>query len=195
MKTKLIKKLNNSEYSDLVKSTPKYLKKYAKLSDEFLMKNYGLELTIPLKLRTSNSSILGKLRILEYCNSKRVAKDIILNRVLLISAIASNDFTNFEKVLKHELIHYALFMSGKEFRDGTELFEKELDKYDSVHSSTVTSNCLLTPYILDNYVDDSNSEHLFKHKENNPVNYFSMGFVNDKLTSIKYVKRGVNIYA
>ena len=97
-----------------------YLKKYA---ESFLRKNYNLSLEIPLLINNRLRSTLGSFNR-NYKGDK--ACEIELSGQLV--KYATKDV--ILDTLKHELIHYALFVLNKPFHDGDEYFENELKRLE-----------------------------------------------------------------
>lgn len=65
-------------------------------------------------------------------NKKYVFEIIVSNRLL--------KYYSFEEqlaVIYHELVHYAMMIQGKEYRDGTPEFEKELKKHNILSAESL----------------------------------------------------------
>lgn len=95
---------------------------------EFLKKNYHLSLHIPITRNNRLRSTHGRFVIR---NNK--AYKIELAGYLL-------DYGSYEAiigVLKHECIHYALFLQKADFKDGEHAFENELKKYQAPGTNTM----------------------------------------------------------
>ena len=106
------------------------LEKYA---EKFLMDNYNMKLLVPLKIN-------GRLRIPcgRFVYIKRDGKPIAPKAVELNKYFLENNEINIVlDVLRHELIHYALFMQGKPHSDGHPVFENELDRLGVVRQETI----------------------------------------------------------
>jgi SprT-like protein len=103
------------------------LKMYA---NKFLKDNYGMELTVPLELNGRLKTACG--RFVYYRNS-RTPKKVELNKVFA----QNNEPTVVLDVLRHELVHYALFMQGKPHSDGQPCFENELKRLGVVSQKTI----------------------------------------------------------
>jgi SprT-like protein len=103
------------------------LKKYA---DKFLMENYGMKLNVPLKLNGRLSKTLGWFI---YKKKSNIPVAVHLNKKFA----QNNDQDLVLNVLKHELVHYALFMQGKPHSDGESYFENELKRRGIISQSTV----------------------------------------------------------
>jgi len=103
------------------------LKKYA---DKFLMENYGMTLTVPLKLNGRLSKTLGWF---SYTTKGGKPLSVELNKQFVLN----NESQLILDVLKHELVHYALFMQGKPHSDGDSYFENELKRKGIVSQDTI----------------------------------------------------------
>ncbi|AGI11813.1 hypothetical protein X915_gp089 [Bacillus phage vB_BanS-Tsamsa] len=110
-----------------LKRYERQLKKYA---DKFLMENYGMTLTVPLKLNGRLSKTLGWF---SYTRKEGRPLAVEINKKFAIN----NDAELVLDVLKHELVHYALFMQGKPHSDGDSYFENELQRKGIVSQTTI----------------------------------------------------------
>lgn len=99
-------------------------------AEKFLNETYGMSLTIPIKLNGRLKTSYG--RFVSYRDPK-LPKVIELNK----SFLECNDLDTVLNVLKHELVHYALFMKGKPHSDGNPVFEKELKRLGIVSQSDI----------------------------------------------------------
>lgn len=101
------------------------MKKYVDFANEFLTKEYGLTLQAPLKLNGRLTKSLGRHvgRINTYYGI-RTTIAIELSKRLLEHYTEDTVLD----VLKHELVHYAMFNLNREYRDGYHEFEKELTR-------------------------------------------------------------------
>jgi SprT-like protein len=86
---------------------------------EFLRKNYDMDLTVPIVINHRLKKAMG--RFVYYKTSKTPVAIQIAGYVIKYA-----DKTVILDTLYHELIHYALFMQGTPFADGTDSFESEL---------------------------------------------------------------------
>lgn len=105
--------------------TVRELEVYAK---EFLERVYNLELDIPIEINGRLTRSLGR-----FCTRKGKAHKIDLAKLLLTYGA---DRVVLD-VLTHELIHYALYSTGKPYRDGQKYFENELKKHGSHSTNTL----------------------------------------------------------
>ena len=103
------------------------LRKYA---DKFLKDNYNMELSVPLKLNGRLKTTCG--RFVHYRGYNR-PKIVEINKYFF----ENNEPTVVLDVLRHELVHYALYMKEKPFSDGHPVFEKELRKLGIVSQKTI----------------------------------------------------------
>jgi len=90
-------------------------------ANNWLQETYGIGLKVPIEIRSSLKRTLGYF---QYKQSKKEPIKI---------ALAAKLFTHYPKeavydVLKHELVHYALYMLDKPHKDGHPYFENELKR-------------------------------------------------------------------
>ena len=98
------------------------IQRLTEFANNWLQKTYGIRLEIPIEIRSSLKRTLG------YFQHKQ---DAVKEPIKI--ALASRLFTHYPKevvydVLKHELVHYALYMLGKPHKDGHPYFENELKR-------------------------------------------------------------------
>lgn len=91
------------------------------VANDFLLTHYSMTLDIPLKRNNRLKKALGKFRFLPDWEPYEIELAGFLLNYGSSEAIVD--------VLKHELIHYALFTQKRDFRDGAEDFESELRKH------------------------------------------------------------------
>lgn len=103
------------------------LKMYA---EKFLRETYGLTLNCPLKLNGRLQTCKGRF---VYSNNPRMPKRVEINKLFF----ENNEPNIVLDVLRHELVHYALFMLGKPYKDGDYYFERELKRLGVVSQSTI----------------------------------------------------------
>lgn len=107
------------------------LEKYA---EKFLKDNYNMKLLVPLKINGRLRTACGRFVYTQFKSGKpSVPKVVELNRYFL----ENNEPAVVLDVLRHELVHYALFMQGKPHRDGHPVFENELKRLGIVSQSTI----------------------------------------------------------
>lgn len=100
-------------------------------SKYFLKKNFNLELNVPIMINPRLTSTYG--RFIWY-GSKRnnrpkylIEKDVIeIQKNFILVAMIAGELEAVMEVLRHELVHYALFTLGRDYRDGDSDFEKTL---------------------------------------------------------------------
>lgn len=103
------------------------LRQYAK---KWLMDNYNLELVVPLQLNSRMQRTCGWFKHNRKWDSPIC---IELNKFF----VENNEPSTVLDVLRHELVHYALYMQKKEYRDGQMGFERELKRLGVVSQSTI----------------------------------------------------------
>jgi SprT-like protein len=107
------------------------LKMYA---NKFLQENYGMEFIIPLELNSRLRKSCGRFISISYRDGRPSEPKVVeLNKYF----VENNEPTVVLDVLRHELVHYALFMQGKPNSDGHPVFERELKRLGIVSQSTI----------------------------------------------------------
>src|SRR5699024_6879435 len=112
-----------------------YLKKEM---DEFIKKNYGVRLSIPVewssrmkvkwgyfKVYFERIPVRKNGRIIKHRKLKKEGMKIVLNKNL----IEAKSKKHVLGIAKHEALHFALCITGKQFKDGEPYFEKELKRH------------------------------------------------------------------
>lgn len=97
----------------------------------FLKDNYNLDLAIPVVINSRLTSTLGV-----FIHSKIPMTPLRLEFSKKYLEYA--DLSDIIKLIKHECIHYALYMQNKPYKDGDAYFESELIKHGSNTTETVT---------------------------------------------------------
>lgn len=105
--------------------------KLTKYANDFLKENYDMHLIVPLKINGRLKTTIGRFRY--YGGTERKPISVELNKFF----VENNDMDIVKNVLKHELVHYALYMQGKPDSDGHPVFENELKKLGVVSQSTI----------------------------------------------------------
>lgn len=110
-------------------------------ANDWLQQHYGLKLVIPLEIRPTLQTALGYFQY----NSKGPRK----------VALAARLFKYYGRevaidVLKHELVHYALYMLGKPHKDGDPYFENELRKHGITSTGTYEKKGMYHVYACQN---------------------------------------------
>jgi SprT-like protein len=96
----------------------------------FLKDSYNLELLIPVEINSRLSTTLG---FFIYDKKSRDPIKLEFSKKFLTNGSTLDKI----KVIKHECIHYALFIQNKPHKDGDEYFESELLKHGSIPTDTV----------------------------------------------------------
>lgn len=103
-------------------------RKLTKYASEFLENEYGLELAIPIKFNGRLSKSVGRFRYNDYHNR---AVEIELSKKHTILAVMTNTLDAIFGVLKHELIHYALFEKDLPYYDSDLYFQNECKRHNA----------------------------------------------------------------
>jgi SprT-like protein len=115
----------------LMTLTQYQLEMYAR---KFLQENYNMQLVVPLKLNGRLRTACGRFVFTRYRSGKPDTPKVVeLNKYFF----ENNEPTVVLDVLRHELVHYALFMQGKPHNDGHPVFEKELKRLGIVSQKTI----------------------------------------------------------
>lgn len=145
----------------------RYKKQLVELTEyarKFLKGSYNMDLHIPIELDGRLGSTMGVFHhVQRKVNGVAVSdtpRDIQLNSRFIQLALLDGErgWNNIIAVLKHELIHYALFSQGKPYNDGDATFEMELKMHGS--SSTHTFAYRLT------YRDTHGDEYKYNNWDN-----------------------------
>ena len=122
-------KLSIREYEKLkiekAKEFPAFLKEAKTFANKFLMENFNMRLEIPIKMNGRLSSTLGRYMSRTYFG-EFMPVSIELSKTHLTAALIVGDVEEVYDTLKHELVHYALSVQGKNFNDGSYDFEMKL---------------------------------------------------------------------
>lgn len=106
------------------------LKQYA---NKFLKETYGMTLGIPLQLNGRLQKTCGWFRARRYRDGRKEPICIELNKFF----VENNEPQVVLDVLRHELVHYVLFMQNKPNSDGHPVFENELKRLGIVSQRTI----------------------------------------------------------
>lgn len=98
----------------------------------FLKEHYGIDLSIPVNANSRLTRTLGKF---VFNSETHEAARLEFSKKFMLSEKPSGDKI---KVIKHECIHYALFLTGKPYNDGDPYFEGELVKHDSISTNSIS---------------------------------------------------------
>lgn len=99
-----------------------------RLAKKFLFEHYGIRLAIPVQRNNRLRSTHGRFII------KNNRPEAIELAGYLLTFGARSVIIG---VLKHECIHYALYVQGRDHRDGSIPFERELEKHDAPKTRTL----------------------------------------------------------
>lgn len=103
------------------------LKQYA---NKFLMETYGMKLSVPLEINGRLKKACGRF---VWLKKDRQPKVVEMNK----DFVENNEPQMVLDVLKHELVHYALFMKNIPHSDGDAPFERELRRLGIVSQNTI----------------------------------------------------------
>lgn len=97
-------------------------------ANEFLNKNYNMSLNVPLVVNGRLKKTYGRFRYtINRVTGATKEVSVELNKTFIIHNSKEAVFN----VLRHELIHFALFKLNKPFDDGQSYFENELKKHNT----------------------------------------------------------------
>lgn len=103
----------------------------------FCKKHYGLNFNLPLNISKRLTRTYGYFQ----CRSRqKVAIKIDISYKMIATALAFGDFDMVLDVLRHELVHYSLFMLDRDYYDGDEDFESELARLNISASGVTAKN-------------------------------------------------------
>lgn len=125
------KKMNVNDFRKkyvTLKNKKKHEQELEAYAKQFLKNEYGLELSIPIKISGRLTSTDGYFQGRITPKGDRISGNINLSERFMASAL-NDGAEGLEAVLdtlRHELVHYALFKLGKNYSDGDEDFENEL---------------------------------------------------------------------
>lgn len=97
----------------------------------FLKDHYNINLAIPVVLNPLLSKTLGSF-IYNRVTNKPMELEFSKKFMMY------GNVEDKHKVIKHECIHYALFIQGKPSKDGDSYFESELLKHNSTSTETIS---------------------------------------------------------
>lgn len=137
------------------------LRKYA---DKFLKETYGMKLVVPLELNGRLKRACG--RFVYYTRNKQ-PKVVEMNKEF----VENNEPTVVLDVLRHELVHYALFMQGKPHSDGHPVFERELRRLDVVSQKTIDQYTIASKLQIYGCTDCSHEYQLTRRLRNNGMHH------------------------
>lgn len=100
------------------------LEELNKVADEFLREEFQMELDIPIKINGRLTRSLGRF-VIKYSRHTKQYSDMYIDLAKRMVMHKGNRDVAID-VLKHELVHYALFSKGEPYRDGNPHFESTL---------------------------------------------------------------------
>jgi SprT-like protein len=103
------------------------LKDYA---NKWLQDNYNMKLEIPLRLNGRMQRTCGWFK---HKGLKKQPIVVELNKFF----VENNEPMLVLDILRHELVHYAMYMQGRDYKDGSYGFERELKRLGVVSQSTI----------------------------------------------------------
>jgi SprT-like protein len=106
------------------------LRMYAR---KWLKEVYNMELNVPLEINGRLKTTCGRFVYIKYRNGISKPKNVEMNKYF----VENNEAVVVLDVLRHELVHYALFMQRKPHSDGDSYFEKELRRLGVVSQNTI----------------------------------------------------------
>lgn len=116
----------------------------------FLKKNFDMDLKVPVKLNNRLSSTLGRFRY--YHNGLPI--DINIQTKFAVSCIIIDKIDVLLDVLRHELVHYALFAKGIPNSDGGFEFESKLKELGVGSSNATPSSKVQSFFTTEVHVDN-----------------------------------------
>lgn len=111
-------------------SVEKEMEKFAR---EFLKEEFGVDLKIPIKINNRLTSTFGRFR--GRTNMVTGVREPIVIEISK-NIIEYHGFDFAYGTLKHELVHYALYIQNRPYNDGTYTFEQELKRVGAPSSGT-----------------------------------------------------------
>lgn len=189
-----------TEFSQFDKDALKLKPKILKFAKDFCLREYGVKMNIPIEFRYSKTSTQGRFRF--FPNTMEPYKIIINLRMVYYLALGHDE--EFYAILKHELIHYCLFMTGKPFDDGDDYFERELAIHGAVSSATTSTSKRFaaigksTIFVLDEYTSSNLAGQVvcrdeYRHTRKN-YSGFIMQKINNESQLVKINLETVKIY-
>lgn len=100
------------------------------IANSFLNENYGLQLEVPINFNARLKRCFGRM-----VYNARTKEPLRIE--LAIDLIANHPKEQIIDVLKHELVHYALLVLKRPFKDGHPYFESELKRLGVSPTETI----------------------------------------------------------
>lgn len=189
---KTVKTLTVSEYNRLMKlkekEMPGFINKAKAFANNFLMENFNMQLNIPIKVNGRLTSTMGRYLSKRSYLGNVIPYSIELSKRYLLAALIVDDLEEIYDTLKHELVHYALSVQGKNFSDGDYDFEHKLYELNISASGSTPIHKRLTkrtlryyaPYKI--YQGDNKEEFYFRSGKS----YYSQ--VTVKTKNMEFIK-------
>ena len=109
-----------------------------RFANDWLNKTYGISLETPLDINGRLKTTYGRFLYKKFRDGRTEAKAVELNKFF----VENNEREVVLDVLKHELVHYALFTLGKPCNDGDPYFEGELKRLNIISQTTVGQHAI-----------------------------------------------------
>jgi SprT-like protein len=159
------------------------LRGYAK---QWLKDNYNMELEVPLQLNSRMQRTCGWFRHTRYRDGRDIPNCIELNKFF----VENNEPVTVLDVLRHELVHYALFVQKKDYKDGSYGFERELKRLGIVSQKTIDKYMIVSKPKNMHIYECANCGHEYKRQRALPSNKkYSCGVTSCKGALIDKGKR------
>lgn len=194
-----VKRLTVKEYNQLKrlkeKEMPAFLSEARTFANNFLMENFNMRLEIPIKMNGRLTRTMGRYLSRNYFGSVAPIS-IELSKKYLVAALIVGDLEEIYDTLKHELVHYALSVQGKNYSDGDYDFEHKLYELNISSSGSTPIHKRLSERTLRYYVPykiyqgDNKEEFIFRsgesYYESATVKSRQYGVYKGSLTHIGY---------
>ena len=127
-----------------------FIRDLTTFAEKFLYESYGMKLTIPIVINSRLKTALAYFRFWHNGIPENIS---VSEKFLAGSRYDSLEvaFGAITAVLKHELVHYALFMKKEPFNDGDPHFESELARVSACSSAVTKDSKKSTDTALINY--------------------------------------------
>lgn len=158
--------IKKGDYTDsvpkMIKFTKKekvqYEKQLAVYAQGFLNTNFNLDLEIPIEI---NGRLTKTGGYFQHARGKKMPLKISISERFMVLALVDKEegMHAILDIVKHELVHYALYMLDKNYKDGQDDFENTLALLDIGASGATSENAIKTTKrnvwynIYDVYVD------------------------------------------
>ena len=163
---KTVKTLTVTEYNRLAKlktkEMPGFISEAKTFANQFLMENFNMQLNIPIKMNGRLTSTMGRYLSKRNYLGNVIPDSIELSKRYLLAALIVDDLEEIYDTLKHELVHYALSVQGKNFSDGDYDFEHKLYELNISASGSTPIHKRLTKRTLRNYAPYNKEEFFFR---------------------------------